>query len=270
MKQWATQKRSGFTIVELLIVIVVIAILAAITLVAYNGIRERAQDTQIKSALAQAQKKVLAYAAEHSDVYPETLADAGINDTANAVYQYSSDNSVSPRRYALTATNGTSGSLTYYVSNTQQKATTGIAPGHNTIAWYENDPASPLPFGGTPDTSQFRTGTKSLRLGPGDTGNGLRGSSYAVTTGQTYTVNLWVKSDANWNGTSNNSKIRFGDTSGGTGPVAVCGYGGVKANWTQVNCSYTVPSSITSISISVGNDGSVGNIYIDDISLAIE
>lgn len=36
----------GFTIVELLIVIVVIAILAAITVVAYNGIQSRARDTQ--------------------------------------------------------------------------------------------------------------------------------------------------------------------------------------------------------------------------------
>ena len=41
------QKRSSaFTIVELLIVIVVIAILAAITIMAYNGIQSRARDSQ--------------------------------------------------------------------------------------------------------------------------------------------------------------------------------------------------------------------------------
>lgn len=40
---------SGFTIVELLIVIVVIGILAAITIVAYNGIQERAQSVSIVS-----------------------------------------------------------------------------------------------------------------------------------------------------------------------------------------------------------------------------
>ena len=40
----------GFTIVELLIVIVVIAILAAITVVSFNGIQKRAQTTQYAAA----------------------------------------------------------------------------------------------------------------------------------------------------------------------------------------------------------------------------
>lgn len=40
------QRRSGFTIVELLIVIVVIGILASITIVAFNGIQGRARDSQ--------------------------------------------------------------------------------------------------------------------------------------------------------------------------------------------------------------------------------
>jgi len=46
--QWAKQK-SGFTIVELLILIVVIAILAAITIVAYSGIQSRAYTSKVES-----------------------------------------------------------------------------------------------------------------------------------------------------------------------------------------------------------------------------
>lgn len=55
-------KRSqGFTIVELLIVIVVIAILAAITVVAYSGIQERARDSQRASDIKTISKALEMY-----------------------------------------------------------------------------------------------------------------------------------------------------------------------------------------------------------------
>lgn len=46
--KWEKDKQ-GFTIVELLIVVVVIAILAAITIVSYNGIQSRAREAQVQS-----------------------------------------------------------------------------------------------------------------------------------------------------------------------------------------------------------------------------
>lgn len=47
------QSKRGFTIVELMIVIVVIAILAAISIVAYIGIQSRAHDTAIREDVRQ-------------------------------------------------------------------------------------------------------------------------------------------------------------------------------------------------------------------------
>ena len=44
-------KRSGFTIVELLVVIVVIAILASVTVVAFNGIQQRAKSAAYVNGL---------------------------------------------------------------------------------------------------------------------------------------------------------------------------------------------------------------------------
>lgn len=55
----------GFTIVELLIVIVVIAILAAITIVSYNGITARATETQIVTEAKQAVTLLKAFYAEN-------------------------------------------------------------------------------------------------------------------------------------------------------------------------------------------------------------
>lgn len=66
---WAKRKQSGFTIVELLIVIVVIAILAAISIVAYNGIQQRASNTAIIGAVSQTIKSIQAYYAQEGS-YP--------------------------------------------------------------------------------------------------------------------------------------------------------------------------------------------------------
>jgi len=59
----------GFTIVELLIVIVIIGILAAIVIVAYNGVNDNANKTKVASELRQWQKLYEGYKATYG-TYP--------------------------------------------------------------------------------------------------------------------------------------------------------------------------------------------------------
>lgn len=94
--------QSGFTIVELLIVIVIIGILAAITIVAYNGIQDRARASSASSALSQAASKLGIYNADNG-TYPSSLATAGVVDSSDVKYQYTATGST----YCITATNGT-------------------------------------------------------------------------------------------------------------------------------------------------------------------
>ena len=86
---------SGFTIVELLIVIVVIAVLATITIVAYNGIQNRAYDSSIQSDLKSLATKLELFKIDSpTSVYPNPTSELpylGFKATKNA-YQTAGTN----------------------------------------------------------------------------------------------------------------------------------------------------------------------------------
>ena len=72
------RKQSGFTIVELLIVIVVIGILAGLVLNTFNGIQARARDDERKTDVNAIQGHLEAYQADNAK-YP---TDANVADSA--------------------------------------------------------------------------------------------------------------------------------------------------------------------------------------------
>lgn len=79
------KKAYGFTIVELLIVIVIIAILAAITVVAYNGLQARANDSERISDLNAMSKALMQYHLENGS-FPNTAPNPG-----SSTWEISSD-----------------------------------------------------------------------------------------------------------------------------------------------------------------------------------
>lgn len=104
----------GFTIVELLVVIVVIGVLAAITIVAYSGISRQATVASLQSDLTNASKQLKIYQVQNNG-YPGSVTDCPIPSAANVclklsggnmIDSYSVNNASSPQSFTLVLING--------------------------------------------------------------------------------------------------------------------------------------------------------------------
>ncbi|MDQ5932057.1 MAG: ral secretion pathway protein [Patescibacteria group bacterium] len=86
----ARVSRSGFTIVELLVVIVVIGILAAITIVAYAGVQQRSRDADRKTDVATITKALELFYTDNG-TYPLIIGSG--SSTINGSWSTSADSS---------------------------------------------------------------------------------------------------------------------------------------------------------------------------------
>jgi len=119
MKQWKN-KHGGFTIVELLIVVVVIAILAAITIVSYNGIQQRAKEAGAKSTVSQAIKLFKSFAVTNAESFPSSITSCPNPASGSLCFasdssqttSYAVDNDVTPRSFCFSAQ--VTGGISYY------------------------------------------------------------------------------------------------------------------------------------------------------------
>jgi prepilin-type N-terminal cleavage/methylation domain-containing protein len=264
--------RRAFTIVELLIVIVVIAILAAISIVAYNGIQNRARASAASSALSQAAKKIALYQVDNS-TYPTTgnLAAAGVSNTSSTYYQYSSTGST----YCLTASvSGTS----YNISNTNQVPQAGACSGQvdggvitnmvvnpsfesNTDGVYSYLVSNSNPTGSAYSGNRFLRSTRTATSG--SWGPWLNATeNNVITSGQSYFISVMVRSNVNtphtlrveWLNSANNGIIRT-DTVATASPTT---------SWTNISGTAVAPADAARIRLTfyAVSDGTTTE-YID-------
>lgn len=263
-------KTDGFTLVELLIVIVVIAILATISVIAYNGVISNAHASAAKSNLTQTYTELGTYAVTNGG-FPATLGAGNIKMDDGTVYNYIVNSDASG--YCLTVNNGGS---QFYLTNTNNVpragncplivstlagSTSGSADGQGTSAQF-NEPTGIIL---APDGSLYvadysnneirkisTTGYVSTYAGS-TTGGYADGKGTAATfdrpgglamdaAGNIYVADQYY------------SLIRKIDTSGNVTTLAGYGYGYVNAN--GLNARFADPWD-------VAVDAS-GNVYVAD------
>ncbi len=133
-------KSQGFTIVELLIVVVVIAILAAITIVSYNGITNRANASAAQSTAASLQKKIELFQADEGK-YPFALSEMSTGTDSGEAW-YITNASITTSGANPTSSTGKTRVKVAPCSNTGTAPTDSASTTGVRITWYDYQKAS--------------------------------------------------------------------------------------------------------------------------------
>lgn len=102
-----TNKAKGFTLIEMMIVVAVIGVLAAITFPTYANYRIRENRNEVKSAMVQIAQKLAAYKLANNDYNTTVTAAYGsavYPQTGTALYDLALDTTTVAGSWTLTAT----------------------------------------------------------------------------------------------------------------------------------------------------------------------
>src|SRR5680860_55108 len=200
------KKQPGFTIVELLVVIVVIGILATITIVSYTGISQKAVVSALQSDLSNAKKQLTLYQIDHSAYPTSPLNTTGNNycpsddskycfKASNGnIFTYTPASGSNPQDFSLFATkNSTVYSISNYSSPISVYAIGGTVTTDGSYRVHTFTSSGTLTVI-TPVTAEVLVvgggGAGGGRHGGGGGGGGLVYNSALTINYQTYTVTV--------------------------------------------------------------------------------
>jgi len=244
MQKWGTRK--GFTIVELLIVVVVIAILAAITIVAYNGIQNRAKESAVQSSASQVGKKIASHFYTNNDTYPiqaNFSAVTGVSNSADLTYDYlvtadsksycasAANSNVTIPAYASTPTSG---------GTVKGRCVMNMEPNPSSETTVINSAGG----GGatrTISSAQKFSGANSTKFVWVSANSGLQSTTITVTPSTTYTVSLYVYAES---GTLPVFMIAAADYGTNSQPLSGTAATG---SWQRLSQTYTTNSTQTTM-----------------------
>lgn len=263
----------GFTLVELLIVIVVIAILAAITIVAYNGVTAKARASAIQSDLKQDSQALESYKVS-SGGYPTSLTAANIQTPTSGTPNYYT---VGTTSYCLQIVNGTT---SYSITSTNQAPVQGDCTTAGLVGWYKLD-------GDATDSIGSNDGTVTgASLTTGATGNANGAYSFTGSSSQLIaipstfgigtsdvTLSMWVNDPSS---PSHGAFIKVGSTGHGfgigVGTTSDIGADGtsltmILENQRWVPTGATMPTGGWHLVVMELDDNGTPSAYLDNTSL---
>lgn len=253
---------SGFTIVEVLVVLAIIVLLGLLTIVSYNLIRDDANATSASAGAAEAAKVLGKYALDNGLRYPATLTEVGLTNSGNKSYQYTVNNATVPRFYCLTVT--VSNKSFFLNSSDQTVPSAGGCPGHGqnglpavtnladnpgaetSNGWFSNNSSLYLR---TFDTAVSRSGAQSAKSTNVNAGLAMLSiySAGAISSNgmpisnvsKTYTGSVYFRSDVA-------HRARLGVAWRVASVYSTTGYTayvtGTAGDWTRLTQTFTVPA----------------------------